>query len=535
MSMDNLELQNTLWSVLRLQVPRILTQMERDPDSPWQGCFDRDFWHYKMRDFSSIILQQGLLVLQKLNTVHLPGNLLAGHPLVGTWVDAGVHFWADQQRRGGGFDEYYPRESGYPPAAFSLYAVGLILHEHGRKTLNPKVLDAVQRCADWLMAHPEQNALNQEAAGLAGLALVARLPGVRVDAGKLEERFTSFFAAQSEEGWFPEYGGPDLGYLCVTMDCLWDYLEATSDERALTAMRRAARFISWMLAQGGRVPVMVNSRNTDYLTPYGLTRLAATDPVASGVVCAMLARVTEPDHYLHATDDRYACHYLLQSHFRALEHLSAMCAPEPLPCEAGGEEFFVEAGIHARHQGGQSLFFAGCKGGVSYLFGQDGLKDADFGWRAPQGKKIAVTHWQSSEWQTALLKENGEIVLVSEGPITIRGFFASTPLRHAVLRLLSLCFGNRLIPFLKSKMIFRGGSSRIRFERRLRIGQDRMVLEDRLLGPGVEHMNWTPAPHSSLRHVASAARFCSEELQPAPRWGTGGEAEYFAVQRQFGG
>lgn len=527
-------LRESLWSVLRLHAPRILTQLERDPDAPWAGCFDRDFWHYKMRDFSSMLLQQGLLTLRTLRDADLPGNMLRGSERVPGWIDAGLRFWAARQLRDGGFDEYYPRESGYPPAAFGLYAVALLLRDRSEADRDPAVLRAVQRCADWLLAHPERKALNQEAAGLAGLALAARLPGVRVDAARLEERFVALFAAQSPEGWFPEYGGPDLGYLCVTVDCLWDYYEASGDGRALAAMRLAAGFLARMLAPGGRVPVMLNSRNTDYLTPYGLARLGASDPVASGVVRAMLARVAEPDHYLHATDDRYSCHYLGTSHFRALEHLDALCAPAPLACEAGEEVFLPGAGIFLRHGDGRSLFFAGRKGGVCYVFGSDGLRDADFGWRARKGKKIAATHWQSGEWDCALRKENGETVLVSAGPVTLRGFFVSTPLRHAVLRLLSLCFGNRLIPFLKDKMIFRGGGSGLRFERRLRLTGGGGLLTDALSGPGAGNLEWRPAPQSSLRHVASAARFCAEELLPEPRWRRTGPGDGFGAERRFG-
>ena len=49
-------------------LPRILSQCCRDANSPSFGCFDRNFWHYRMRDFSSIILQQGgyaVLLAQK--------------------------------------------------------------------------------------------------------------------------------------------------------------------------------------------------------------------------------------------------------------------------------------------------------------------------------------------------------------------------------------------------------------------------------------------------------------------------------------
>ena len=73
-------------------VPRILSQLDRDPDSPTFGCFDRNYWHYKMRDFSSIVLQQGMLVLETLHDLNHQDNPLYRQPLVIDWVDASLRF-----------------------------------------------------------------------------------------------------------------------------------------------------------------------------------------------------------------------------------------------------------------------------------------------------------------------------------------------------------------------------------------------------------------------------------------------------------
>ena len=35
------------------QIPKILTLGDRNPHSPTYGCFDRNFWHYKIIDFPS--------------------------------------------------------------------------------------------------------------------------------------------------------------------------------------------------------------------------------------------------------------------------------------------------------------------------------------------------------------------------------------------------------------------------------------------------------------------------------------------------
>ena len=53
---------------------RNLTWLDRDPDSPTYGSFDRNFWHYKTSDFNSDILQQGIYTLIALYKKEIPNN-----------------------------------------------------------------------------------------------------------------------------------------------------------------------------------------------------------------------------------------------------------------------------------------------------------------------------------------------------------------------------------------------------------------------------------------------------------------------------
>jgi len=158
-------------AVLFPALPRILSQLNRDRDSPTFGCFDRNYWHYKIRDFPSAILQQGMLVLDALSRYDHEDNPLRERPIVREWIDGAMHFWAGQQLRSGAFNEYYPYEEGYPPTAFSLNAVTLVFRNRGFPTPEGPIRAAIQRACNWLLEHPEREALNQEAAGLAALAL----------------------------------------------------------------------------------------------------------------------------------------------------------------------------------------------------------------------------------------------------------------------------------------------------------------------------------------------------------------------------
>ena len=43
------------------QIPKILTLLDRNPHSPTYGCFDRNFWQYKIIDFPSGMAQEFVL------------------------------------------------------------------------------------------------------------------------------------------------------------------------------------------------------------------------------------------------------------------------------------------------------------------------------------------------------------------------------------------------------------------------------------------------------------------------------------------
>ena len=103
-------------------VPKVLTQVDRDRHSPRYGCCDRNFWHLKIRDFSSAILQQTGLSIALLTTVPYPGNVFYGREDVKDWARASVYYWEKIQLKDGSFNEYYPFEHGFPPTAFSLYS-----------------------------------------------------------------------------------------------------------------------------------------------------------------------------------------------------------------------------------------------------------------------------------------------------------------------------------------------------------------------------------------------------------------------------
>jgi hypothetical protein len=491
------DLRALLEQVTRVYAPRILTQLCRDPTSPLYGCADRNWWHYKIRDFPSIILQQAGYAM------HLAAQLPPWRDDAGSLealAAASARFWNQRALKHHAFEEYYPWEQGYPPLAFSTLAVAK-LADAGAVPLED-VQPGLSRAARQLRARFEDKAGNQQVAGLAALAWVDRLLPGEADPAAFAAQKARTLALQHEEGWYWEYDGPDLGYLAVTIDCLWDLFDATGDADYKASIERALAFMRRFVHAAPHGVGLHNSRNTDYLVPYGIIRSAlAGSEDAAAVAHWAFGRADAHDHFFAAVDDRYLCHYIGQSVFRAVGLLqqAAIAAPTPFappPALLAGSGHFLDEGL-----------IVSCrKGGIVTMTSGPAVA-SDFGWIVQRGTKQFVSHWWSDAW--AFSTKDGAVEI--EGQLFPHAEKVSTPAKHIVLRLLSLLLGRRLIGLLKRVLIFKRGGDGPRLRRCVERSDGILVVTDQITGlrPGDELLR---APRASKRHVASADSAHGEDL-----------------------
>ncbi len=506
-----LQANERLGAALARLLPRILTQASRDPHSATAGAFDRDWWHYRIRDFPSAILQQAAW------TVFLTADhpaFAADRAALTQLAAAGARFWNTRALRHGAFEEYYPWERGYPVAAFSTRAV-LKLVEAGVVPADD-VRAGVAVAAEQLLARFEDEAANQQVAGLAALALIRKFYPEFVPAAELAAQAARTLALQHDEGWFMEYGGPDLAYLSVTLDALWDLADASGESRYREAVARALRFLHQQVGVLGASVGMLNARNSDYLLPYGIVRFlrdgsAEERGLAAWLFTTLYGHLDAPDHFLHAVDDRYLCHYTGHSLVRAwqlVRQLDAAALPAPVAPPAG-ERLLAGAGQLLRLGGATeiSALLALKKGGVfSARLGD--RRCADFGWIVRCGATQFVTHWWGGDWAWRQVADGGWNIT---GHLVPHSETISTPLKHVALRAASLLLGEKMAPWLKSVLIFKKRQSPLAFERSIRFAGRRIVVRDELRGLR-PHMDILPAPRASKRHVSSADGFHREDL-----------------------
>lgn len=514
-----------LISVLESVLPRILTQACRDVGNPAYGCFDRNWWHYRIRDFASIILQQGGYAVYTASKVCDPS--LAPPAFAASLAAGSCRFWNARAVRHGAFEEYYPWEQGYPPLAFSTLAVAKLVAEGFIP--EKEVHAGLAIAAKQLATRFEPKAANQQIAGLAALAWLKNIAPELVSDEALASQKKKSLALQTTEGWFWEYDGPDIGYLSVTLDCLWDLVDATGDPDYRHAADQALAFIHNVTALPRCGLGMLNARNTDYVVPYGIARyLADGSPDQQAQAASLLeifyADTHTPSHFFKAVDDRYWCHYIGHSVARAIAVLNRTDFENPAnqPSEPPSVLLLDECGYVFRKLRCGTLSIALRKGGVFSIHdGDDTL--ADFGWLVTSGRRQYASHWWNREWTILHTSDSDEV----SGALVPHKEVESNPWMHMGLRIASLVFGKSIIGLLKKVMIFKKSKSPYTFRRVIAVENDAVVVHDEIAGlrPGDAV---APATRSSKRHVASADSYHAEDALLAKDWTAARETHHEA-------
>lgn len=264
--------QNDFLKQSLLETPRLLGQLNRNPSSKNYGSFDRAFWHYRTNDISCCRYQEAVYTLTLLYCHDFEGNKYHKDPKILEWIRAGLTFTTSIQRKDGSFDEWYINEGSYVGTAFVVAALSqalLLLRKENVSIPEESIcIEMVLRGAKFLMARSETTVLNQVSGAIFAIAAA----GTLADRSELKEfskkLLEIFLKLQSKEGWWSEYGGPDIGYLSLTISYLEKYmdLEGKNDATA-EALERAKSFVLEFVHPDKTAGGEYMARNTEYLIP----------------------------------------------------------------------------------------------------------------------------------------------------------------------------------------------------------------------------------------------------------------------------
>lgn len=373
-------------------IPVILTNLDRDPGSPTYGCFDRDYWHYKVHDCADAVLQQSALTLALVYRHNFTGNLYFNKENIRSYALAALEFCKKIQHKDGSFDQYWKREHSLISTAFTLYAVceTCELLDYRDDQLD----ESIRRSVEFLKGHVEIGALNQEIVSIAAISYAAKLLNDIAIRQLSEERFRIFLSGQTGEGWFSEYDGFDVSYSTVALDFLIRYFEVSGDEKALGSAKKILTMLKFFIHPDGSLGGEYGSRNTEYFMPYGIEYLARDFPVAGAMITRLMQYVNQPLYLNTSWDERYWLYYISHSFTKALLISSNHTPTVSLPCDTPFCRYFAEARIFIKSTDWYYFICNLSKGGIFRVFNKDNHQvTTDCTYRLQDKKYLYILEW----------------------------------------------------------------------------------------------------------------------------------------------
>ena len=289
------------------QAPRIIGLQCRVPSMKPYGCFDRPYWNYGDYGTPRARRQEGVLTLALLYTIEHEDNVYYRNRMILEWIKAGIDFWMGIQLRTGAFNEAYPNEFNHTSTAFTSYAVSeslLLLKEE--LPARQAYLEALRRAAEWLRRHDTPLVVNQNTGAAVFLYNMHMLTGDDTYAKLANDKFEHIASSQDPEGWFNEYGGPDIGYLSLGIGYLAKYFQKSGNERVLPVLARAVDFISYFVHPNDTYGGEYASRDTEYLMPDGFEILAPRIETANAIAETIADAIRRRSAVLpFSLDDKY--------------------------------------------------------------------------------------------------------------------------------------------------------------------------------------------------------------------------------------
>jgi hypothetical protein len=288
--------------------PRLLGLLNRNISSSSYGCFDREYWHYNTVDFPCARKQEAVLTLTLLYLINNERNRYYQSSEILDYIRSALLCWSRIQNSNGSFNEWYPRESSFVATSFSTYAVSeslLLIRDKLTESEHETVIRALLKAGDWLISRNETRVMNQQTGAVIALLNLHLLTNEKKYFDSSRDKIALLKRRQSEEGWFLEYGGPDIGYLSLSIDYLCKYYSKTKDDTVKEIISRSLGFIKHFvqpdLIAGGEYA----SRNTEYLIPHGFELFSRISEEARFVASVVRKSLLSAESFPHLFDDRY--------------------------------------------------------------------------------------------------------------------------------------------------------------------------------------------------------------------------------------
>jgi hypothetical protein len=446
---------------------RLLALQDQDPCSPSFGSFHYPYWRDKISEFADARYQEagaalGLLALPAFDALRASEGWPSRAALMAAFR-AGLHNLAREQYPEGCYDEWYKGERGFAATAFTTAAYGqaaLLLGDRldgaDRELLNR----TLTRAAQWLAQREDIVKVNHEIAAATALAAVWKLTGEERWRRAAAHKLDISLANRSEEGWFLELGGADLGYSSLALDYLMIYSRLMADDRAAPAAAKLLKFLAPHLHPDLTVVGEAGICRNPYVGQIGFL-LLRDEPLAQSIVGRLSSlRNSAKRMRPYLDDDLRLCRWAILPVLAALFAGAAEPGQAPSEIRGGyppGWTIHRAAGLAAYHSHDLHVYAPIAGGAVTRIY---------------RGERL-------------ILEDLGLHLRVRDKCFAVRSYDAGRPLSLAGNGIAtSVAFGEAryLFPSFLQRLILRAGSMTPASSRFMRALIDRYRVAHRTAG-----------------------------------------------------
>jgi hypothetical protein len=498
--------------LILLAIPRLLTELDRDPFSSTFGSFDREYWAWATKDFSNVDLQRGVYGLSLIYLNNFDGNFLYQNNKLLEWIKAGITFWIKDQSRVGSHDHHYPNEYSFVGAAFPLYELTetfFLLQNYFEDDFKKIFVTHLSLAGDFICRYEELHGFISNhrigaACGLENLYRITNDVKFKIQADALIKSVVD--KRSVKDGWVFEYSGADPGYQTLATYYMANYYRITGDQNFFNnVIRPSLNFIQYFVHPDGSVGGEYGSRNCSLYFPSGFELLSNVDEVANLIAETAIYGIQGGETPTLLSMDIRNFVPMLSSYVQAmiearkLRNNKFRQSLETLPINKNFEKYWEDCGIYIRSTNSYYLILALSKGGVLKVFSKSEKKliHSNCGYMVTfEDGTLASNQFYEEQFSSkkTIIDEDSyvpkRLIEISGSFFDVMKVRTQSKIKFLLFRIFNNTIGQNiyLANLIKRKIITRFFIHRrkkinLNIYRRFEISDDEIVIEDRIDGP----------------------------------------------------
>jgi hypothetical protein len=266
---------------------RALNFQDRDLNSPSYGSFHYSYWRDKTSEFADARFQEiaasAILIAKDYEKYKHYKDIPPKSELIKSF-SSGLLNYSTIQYSEGCFDEWYKGERGIAATEFTSIAFGLayIFAKDQMSEIDRNILcSTLKNSGEWLSGKIDIPKANHQAAIAAALSIISEVTGEKRFKIDADIAFNNLVNRQTDEKWFPEIGGFDLGYCSVLLDYSMLYMHFSKNNKHAEKIAALYEFLDENILPNNTIRNDVGSCLNPYLSRLGLLLHSYTNPLAS--------------------------------------------------------------------------------------------------------------------------------------------------------------------------------------------------------------------------------------------------------------